>query len=527
MIYREQNKEEVSEEDIPRIKVSTLISKMAFYYEKIRNTVDYKEENLHRKNAIERILRRQVVIETAIVTREKSSIEVSKHLLTELIRAGYLPNNSIPEEKIEELSIVIGRYLKLKNYIFARVKDAKERGKFARWVIALSASDLEERLGRSEIDIAVIGHMNKILLKKIVLPDNSPFEKDKDIQIFVGIHRNYMKFDRDMMGCILFKYYNPTWDSADEEEIERLANNINDLYEKIESQIDHPLASQLNRIISRYTVFFRILTDVIGQDPRGIYENFKKDPKAFPRQIKNICTNWYKRSRTKLWRSAVRSIVYIFITKSIFAVILEVPASQFFGQGINAISLAINISFPAFLLFIIVLFTRLPSEDNSKKIIEGINEVTFIEYEKKDLFRLRKPVQRGAVTNAIFGILYALTFLISVSIVIWALSEINFNFVSIIIFLFFLAFVSFFSIRIRKNARDLIIVESKESILSLISDFFYIPIVSAGKWLSEKFSRINVFVFILDFIIEAPFKVFVEIAEEWTEYVKERKEEIV
>ena len=55
----------------------------------------------------------------------------------------------------------------------------------------------------------------------------------------------------------------------------------------------------------------------------------------------------------------------------------------------------------------------------------------------------------------------------------------------------------------------------------------YYPIVAVGKWLTEKFSRINVFVFVLDFIIEAPFKIFVDIAEQWTKYVKERKEEIM
>jgi len=71
------------------------------------------------------------------------------------------------------------------------------------------------------------------------------------------------------------------------------------------------------------------------------------------------------------------------------------------------------------------------------------------------------------------------------------------------------------------------VVEQKENILSFFSDFFYVPIVSAGKWISEKFDKVNVFVFILDFIIEAPFKIFVEIAEEWTKYVKERKDEIV
>ena len=69
-------------------------------------------------------------------------------------------------------------------------------------------------------------------------------------------------------------------------------------------------------------------------------------------------------------------------------------------------------------------------------------------------------------------------------------------------------------------------VEPKENLLSLLADFFYTPILEVGKWLSEKFSRLNVFIFILDFIIEAPFKVFVEIADEWSKYVKERREEI-
>jgi hypothetical protein len=47
-----------------------------------------------------------------------------------------------------------------------------------------------------------------------------------------------------------------------------------------------------------------------------------------------------------------------------------------------------------------------------------------------------------------------------------------------------------------------------------------------GKWLSNNVSKVNIFVFIFDFIIEAPFKVFVNVAEEWTRYVKERKDEI-
>ena len=60
-----------------------------------------------------------------------------------------------------------------------------------------------------------------------------------------------------------------------------------------------------------------------------------------------------------------------------------------------------------------------------------------------------------------------------------------------------------------------------------VANFFYVPIVTMGKWLSESFSQINVFIFFLDFIIEAPFKLFVEMFEQWTAYVKERKEDVI
>ena len=528
VIYREQNKKEPSDEEVPKIRVSTLISKMAFYYEKIRNSVDYKEEHLLRKNAIERILRRQLIIERAIAIKEAKSEDMAKHLLVELIRAAYLPNNKIPEAKIEEIGQVINKYLKLKNEILIKGKSDKgEIIDLVKWIIALAASDIEERLGRSQIHLTVIDYMYKILNNIISLPEDSPYEKDKDIQIFIGIHRNLLKFDPEMIGFILFKYFNANWQEATDEEIAVIAKNILPLYNAIEHQIDHPLSGQFNRIISRYTVFFTILTDVVSEDPVGIYEKFKKDPKAFPRQIKKAAIKRYQQSRTKLWRAAIRSIIYIFITKSVFAFLLELPATKLLGEDINAFSLFINVSFPAVLLFIIVLFTKLPSEDNSAKIVEGIEEIVFEERRRQDPFRLRQPVKRGAILNTVFGLLYTITFFLSFGVVVWGLSRLHFSLVSIIIFLFFLAFVSFFSIRIRKNARELIIVPPKENILSFISDFFYIPIVSAGKWLSEKFSRINVFVFILDFIIEAPFKIFVEIAEEWTKYVKERKDEIV
>lgn len=528
VIYQEQQKGEEKGDESPKIKVSEFISKMSFYYEKIRNAVDYKEEALLRKNAILRILKRLIVIEGAISLTGAKSENMAKDLLIELIRAGYLPNDAIPETKIGEIAAVIEKYARLKKYVIKKnYSNGGKNGDAMKWIIIMAACDIEERLGRSHVEKIIISNLYEILKAVIRFDKNSPYEEDKDIQIYIGIHRLMLKFDKDLVAFILLKYYLPNWRSAGEEEIMATGENIGVLITKINRQVEHPIAKQLNKIIKRYNGFYSILRDVIEENPSYVYETFRSDPKAFPRDIKKACEKKYRFAKKKLWRAAVRSIIYIFITKSVFAVALEVPATQWFGEELSLFALGVNMTFPAVLLFLAVLFTRLPSSANTEKIIEGINEIVFKEYERKEPFTVRAPRMRGKSLNVSFGIIYSVTFLLSFGLVVFGLDSIGFNFVSITIFLFFLAFVSFFALRIRKNAHELIVIEQKETIFSFLLDFFYTPIIAAGKYLSEKFSRINVFVFFLDFIIEAPFKILVEAAEEWTKYVKERKEELM
>jgi hypothetical protein len=80
--------------------------------------------------------------------------------------------------------------------------------------------------------------------------------------------------------------------------------------------------------------------------------------------------------------------------------------------------------------------------------------------------------------------------------------------------------------RIRRSSRELIIYRQKEPVLMSVVDFFFLPIINVGRWLSFKFSRINIFVFFFDFIIEAPFKIFIQVLEEWFSFLREKKEEI-
>ena len=86
-----------------KIEVDEATSHLASLYEKIRNSVDFKEVHLLRRFAIERNLKRRFIVE-----RLKPSI--AKSLIEELIRARYLKNNTISEKKIKQVENIIQKY---------------------------------------------------------------------------------------------------------------------------------------------------------------------------------------------------------------------------------------------------------------------------------------------------------------------------------------------------------------------------------------------------------------------------------
>ncbi|MFA4942805.1 MAG: hypothetical protein WC564_04175 [Patescibacteria group bacterium] len=532
-IYGQKQKSESggNDDEIPKIHVSHIVSQLSFLYEKIRNAVDYDDDHLLRKNAIKRILKRHIFIEGAIM--EYNSQEISMKLLTELIQAGYLPNDKIKEVKIKEVANLLEKYIELRNrykkfhpnHLDLKEKEGQERSRILNWIIVLAATEIEENLNRNEIKLLALANMFEILSKVIKLPSDLPYQKDLDIQIYLSIVRNFLKLDLEMQSFIAFKYYN-NWEEATSEDINYIAENLNDINLLVEKQLKHPLVKQIDKIVRRYSLFYSILTEIISDDPNKVYENATGNTKAFLNLVKERCEKKYSKVKAQLWRSGLRSIIYIFLTKSIFVLLLEIPAIKFFGEVINPISLAINITFPAVLLLIIIMFTKTPNKKNTEKIIEGIKEITFVENQKFQPIYLRKTTRRNYFMNILFNLIYTAAFTLSVFLLIKLLHTINFNWVSITIFLFFLAFVSFFSFRIKRDVKQYIIIEEKETIFGFIFDFFYMPIVAVGKFLSNNISKINIFIFVLDFIIEAPFKVIVGVIEDWTKYLKERKEDL-
>ena len=536
---RQQPTPGINDVDAPRITVSTVISRVAFIYEKIRNAVQYGEESLIRKSAIFRILKRKVVIET---TRSRRNPEaISQHLLTELIRAGYLANGELPESKIGEVAVILKKYLLLHDTCLEqvnaemnikadvrKVKDLfSEKSKITDWLMGIAACEVEENLTPNRFRQAMMSNLYDFLSENIALsPAYKKYEAEREIQIYLSICRTYARFDEDMLAYVLFKYYNDNWATGEynEEVLGKAIAGARTLRLEIKRQINHPLVRQLDRVTKKYALYSKVMAETIEEDPVKLYNEIYYDEQKFWGRVRKVCNAKYITAKKRLWRAAVRSIIYIFITKSVFVVLLEVPATKLFSEPINTISLLINIIFPALLLFVIVLFTRTPGDANTNKIIEGIKELFIKGYERKAPLEIRPRAQRKKIVSFIFNLIYSAALVFSVYLIVRALEFIQFNWVSIIIFLFFLAFVSFFSLVTTRGVKDLIVVPRKENFFTFILDLFYTPIVLVGRWLSGQASKLNVFVFFFDFIIEAPFKVIIEVLEDWTRYTRERRD---
>ncbi|MCX6798075.1 MAG: hypothetical protein NTX66_02590 [Candidatus Falkowbacteria bacterium] len=537
VIFNAKNKNLEEDDETPKIHVSSLISKLSFFYEKVRNAVDYDEEHLLRKNAIERILKRQIVIEGVL---KKAKIEeISSHLIVELIRGSYLSNDKVPETQLNEVTVLLEKYLRLKDQCVLKINSvlnlktdfSKVQGLFQKKnnlikrLLTLAACEIEASLETNKVKAVMVANMFNILSKNIKLPADLPYEKDLEIQIYLAISRTFLKFDADMLSLILFKYYIEEAD-LESSQSRKIIDNIQEIFAIMDYQLNHPLAKQLDKVVRAYGLYFTILAETVEPDPAKIFGEIKKNTKTFLNLVRKTCNKKYKKAKGRLWRAAVRSIIYIFLTKSIFVFIIEIPAIHWFGEKINYLALGVNVIFPALLLFFIVFLTSSPTDSNTEKIVEGVKEIAFVGEERRQPIILRKPVKRGFIINSIFNIIYAAAFVVSLYFIIWALTQVGFNWVSITIFLFFLAFVSFFSIITTRGIKELIIIDRKDNLLNFLVDLFYLPIISIGRWLSSNVSKINIFIFIFDFIIEAPFKVLIEIAEDWTRYVKERKDKM-
>ena len=503
---------------VAKLSVSQTVSLAAFISEILRNAIEFREEHLIRRASIDRILHRRLLL-------NQNGKDIAESLIKEMLWARYIENNTVPEDKIVEIQTTIDKYIFVKNELSVG-RPSKEHKAITVWIMDAAACEIEESLCPDPKREAFTNFVYQILKPLISLADK---DIDSTVQIYIAVERAFAKSDDPLIKYHLLRLMLPDFVSGDWHQAEKLLPKFYDIYQRIEKDINYEKREILRRFVKKHTAPFYILRDLFEMYTKDI-ESILTSEEKLKFKVDEICRKRYEETQSKLRRAGVRSFIYIVLTKIVFALALEIPYDLHLYHEIAYIPVAINVLFPPSFMAAIILTTSAPGEENTKRIQSRIRQIITqnpTEDNTEIATILGKKVRpRSTSLNVGFSILYILAFGISFGAIIYTLTLLNFNIVSQGVFIAFLTLVTFFGYTIRQISKEYL-VEIKEGVLTPIGDFFLLPLLRVGQWLSGEIARFSLFVVIFDFIIEAPFKAIFEVIEEWIRFVRIKKEEMV
>lgn len=491
-----------------KITVNPFVSKVASAYEKLRNAMEYREEEVILRSTIERILRRRLLLGgTAKTTAEP--------LIRELIWARYLPDNQVPVSSIAKLEETIDLYLSLRMKVLEIHK--VKLGEINEWTYQLMSSAIEHIVNPNTERQMIGNFMYQVIRDDISIVGDK--EQTRDAQVYLAVRRAFARDDLAFLRYHLFQLY---FGDLTTHSLDHIASSFKEGVEEIEDQLTHPRKDRIYTYVKSRAATFFILEDILSAN-KGSLKDVLTDEQQVVRGVEKACLIRYKSISHKVTTAIIRSFVFILTTKLIFAFAIEGTYERLVYGSIQWVSLGINTTIPPILMVVVSLFIRTPGEENTKRITGYVKQLL---YDKSPRLGNQLVVKKqNDKPNMLFDILWLSAFLISFGAIIYVLLLLHFSIVSIGIFLFFVTIVSFLAYRISMLAH-LYAVGEKQNFLTPFIDFLFVPVIRVGRRLTQSISQINIFLFLFDFLIETPFKVFFAFIEQWFKFLHEKTEDL-
>ncbi|PJE76583.1 hypothetical protein COV05_04415 [Candidatus Uhrbacteria bacterium CG10_big_fil_rev_8_21_14_0_10_48_16] len=512
---RREDEQLKKEEDV--IKVSDTVSAAASVYETVRNTLEYDEEHLLRRNAIRRILKRRMI--------DAPSMEMAGKLLKELIWARYLPNEKVPTRMIEKVGGILEKY----RLLFGTLEPDSKNGERAYdWLLDVLSVEIEYSLGPPCIDEALASFAYQEILRRVDWQTKTLPVEERDLQLYIAIHRSVLKSNQATLRYRILTLYYPAWRKArpGDQVVKEIAMNIVKVIDSVDQQIHHPAQDEMYRFVRRHAIVFHLLSDVATDNPEAFASALMSgDITSIDSAVTKAADERYSTFRTTLTRVVLRTAFFLLLTKSILAFLVELPYELLILRTSDFLPLTVNILFPPLLLTLIGLSVRIPKAKNTARILEELHAILGVGDEFSLIFKRKRPWGRGALWW-IFNGFYLFILLATIVVIASLLTAIEFNTLSIFFFIFFLSLVAYFGLRIRNTLRELVVIDMSRGFFGSFTDILFLPIIRAGRWVALRAPKVNIFLFFFDFIIEAPFKAAIDIVESWLAFLREKRDEI-
>ncbi len=531
-------------EGVSTIHVDEVASKVAAFYEKIRGIIDWKEEHLLKRSAIERILKRrffsQLDITNGNLTKE---VLIAEPLVLELIRGGHFPKDKIEESKIKEVQRAIDKYVFILNQAGAAApgdspeaslapkkrEQKKSKLQLYSWISGIAACEIEEILSPFSKERSLINYMFELMKERIkvnegIIKVRGMNDKEINTQIYITVQRALFKLDAPIISYHLLKYRYSEWTNLPEFQLNEVAKNIYSIKESIEKDLNHPLSDKFYQICEKYDTLYLLLGDVISENPMEVKEKISS-PETLESSIREAYKKRVKTLKSRLARAAFYATLSIFLTNIVSLLAIEYPATKIFTGEFKFWAIGVDILGPTFLMFLLVITIKPPKKENQEQVVMETMKIVY-ETEKKDIYEVKIFPKRSVVFGAIINFFYFLGFCAILALIIWGLYQVNFPPFSYIIFVIFLSLIAFAGAKIRQRAKELQVIEEKETFFHLLVDPFAVPVVQLGKWLTIKWKRYNIIAAFFSALIDMPFTLFIEFIEQWRYFLKEKKEKI-
>lgn len=501
-----EKKEEISHGH--RMNVNPVIAKFASWYEKLRNVMEYREDEVMLRAAIERILRRRLLLGGNAKT-------TAEPLVRELIWARYLPDNEVPQSAVTKVEESIDLHLRLRILVMQRHRIPESE--LNELIYQLMSSDIENALRQNNEKETMANFMFQVLKDDIVISDDTL--ETRDAQAYIAIRKAFARDDIAFLRYHLLQLY---FGKLTEHSLHTIADAFMQGYQEMLKQLKYARKERIFTFVKRRTAAFLILEDVMKAH-KGKNQDFLRNEEELEKAVYNACGEKYHNITSKVRRAVVRSVFFILFTKVMFAFAVEGSYERLVYGHILWMQLIINTTVPPLLMLFVSFFIRAPGAENTSRVMSAVKTLLYSENPRLgDMLTIRKRADRPGF---LFSALWFSAFLISFGMIVYVLRLLGFNPVSIGIFLFFLAIVSFFSYRLSRIAH-LYSMGDKQSFFTPFVDFFFMPVIHVGHRLSANISKINFLIFIFDFFIETPFKLVIAFFEQWFLFLHAKREEM-
>ena len=136
------------------------------------------------------------------------------------------------------------------------------------------------------------------------------------------------------------------------------------------------------------------------------------------------------------------------------------------------------------------------------------------------------PVAKDKKYPLGYTVAYVLMFLIIFAIAAYVLRLVGFNIVNGTVFFVFLATASFLGFRLSRILQKLELVSAKRGSFTTISELIFTPFALLGKWLTDKYQKVNIVALVLDTMIELPLKTTLRLIRQWMGFLSEKTDKL-